>query len=86
MDAKLSFEDLLKTRNAVTETGKYHLGLQPRTMPCTALLLPTRGLLGLVFNLILTGKFVFTERPHDRNRGLVLLRFGHAEFLEGTDA
>ena len=33
-----------------------------------------------------TGKFVFTERSHDRNRDLVPLCFGHAEFLEGTDA
>ena len=33
-----------------------------------------------------TGKFVFTERSHDRNQDLVHLCFGHAEFLEGTDA
>ena len=35
------------------------------------------------FYLDSTGKFPFTERPHDRNRDLVLLRFVHAEFLEG---
>ena len=33
-----------------------------------------------------TGKFVFIERSHDRNRYLDPLCFGHAEFLEGTDA